>query len=718
MTEQDQINPELAVRHKDMTDWNSPPTVQDLKNDFTESDATRTSQETKVREWLDNLHVTGKAKPKSRKGRSEAQPKLIRKQAEWRYAALSEPFLSSPDMFKVAPVTWEDKKSAIQNGLVLNNQFNTKIGKQAFIDEYVRTNVDEGTAIVKVSWEFEEEEYQAEEPMMEFYENPEMAPIHEQLNVLMEQNPAEYYADVPFELQEAHRVTMEEGVPVEARVIGTQIVTKTRTLKNQPDLEVCDYREVTIDPSCKGDMKKCRFVVHTFQTSLDELKRDGRYKNLDLVGNSSTDILNAPDDTVESTSTFEFKDKARKQFTVHEYWGFWDIDGTGLVKPIVATWVDNVFIRLEDNPYPHKRIPFVITQYLPVRKSVYGEPDGHLLEDNQKISGAVTRGMIDIMARSANGQTGMRKDMLDATNKRKFERGQDYEFNANVDPRQGVHMHTYAEIPQSAQYMLNLQGMEAESMTGVKAYSAGLSGQALGETATGVRGVLDAASKREAGILRRLATGITEIGRMILSMNAEFLDEREVIRITNEKFVEVKRDDLAGNFDLRLSISTAEEDNAKAQELSFMLQTMGNNMDFEMRNTVMADIARLRKMPELAEKLENFQPQPDPAEQEIKQLEIEKLKREIAEIESRIPKNHADAQLDMAKAREVSSNADLKDLDFVEQESGVKQERELQKQGAQARANMQLESHKAALNEKSERLKGLTEYLKQKSSAN
>jgi hypothetical protein len=65
----------------------------------------------------------------------------------------------------------------------------------------------------------------------------------------------------------------------------------------------------------------------------------------------------------------------------------------------------------------------------------YGEPDGELLEDNQRVVGAITRGMLDTMGRSANGQTGIRKDMLDATNRRKFEKGLDYEFNPNVDPR-------------------------------------------------------------------------------------------------------------------------------------------------------------------------------------------------------------------------------------------------------------------------------------------
>jgi hypothetical protein len=37
---------------------------------------------------------------------------------------------------------------------------------------------------------------------------------------------------------------------------------------------------------------------------------------------------------------------------------------------------------MEENPFPDKKLPFISVQYLPTRKSIYGEPDGALLEDN------------------------------------------------------------------------------------------------------------------------------------------------------------------------------------------------------------------------------------------------------------------------------------------------------------------------------------------------
>lgn len=681
-----------------LTNWVNPPTLRDLKQDLQDARNVHASQETRIAGWLDNLNVTGKAKVITPKGSSSIVPKLIRKQAEWRYAALSEPYLSTDDVFKVEPVTWEDRDAAQQNKLVLNNQFNTKINKVSFIDTLIRTCVDEGTAIVKVGWDFFEEEYETQEPEVQYVIDPSFAQTIQYIDQLKHTSPSQYATDVPDELKTAYEMSMQNRHPVRPNVVGQKTVKKMRTCKNAPTVEVCDYRNVVVDPTCHGDIDKAGFVIYSFESSLSQLEKDGKYKNLKQINVANNGPLNEPDHRSNlDAAAFQFSDEPRKKIVVHEYWGFWDIDKTGVVKPIVAAWVGDVMIRMEENPFPDKQLPFVIIQYLPVRRSTHGEPDGVLIEDNQKIAGAVTRGMIDIMAKSANGQTGMRKDMLDVTNKKKYESGLDYEFNGNVDPRVGVHMHTYPEIPQSAGMMLQLQNQEAESLTGVKTFSQGVSGNALGDVAAGIRGALDAASKRELGILRRISAGIVAIGRKFVSMNAKFLEPEEVVRITNEEFVKVRRDDLPGNFDIKLGVTTAEEDEKKAQELAMMLQTMGPNMDPDMTKMILSDIARLRKMPDLAKKIENYTPQPDPMAVQKAQLEIALLQAQIATEQAKAASLGASAQLhsvkagtEVAKQDHLKADTDQKNLDFVEQESGVHQERALQQTSEQAKSQGQL----------------------------
>lgn len=686
---QNQEKPFVLESDVKLTNWKKEPKLQELKADLQQAQTSHRTHISNVDRWLDNLHVRGSAQVETGKGRSKIVPKLIRKQAEWRYPALSEPFLSTSDLFQIDPVTHEDKKAAMQNELVLNNQFQTKINKTAFIDWYVRKAVNEGTVIVRTGWDFQEEEVEEVVPEYQYVLDPTVQEQYQQLAQMQQVEPDTYASQDPA-LIAGFEMSQQYGQPLRAQQVGETKQKVKKVVRNQPTLEVCDIRNVYVDPTCDGDMDKAQFVIHSFESSLSELKRDGRYKNLEKINveNAST-YSDADHSYADGAQTFSFSDSARKKLTVYEYWGYWDIDGSGIVRPIVATWVSNVLIRLDDNPFPDGRPPFVIVAYLPKTGTVYGEPDGELLEDNQKILGAVTRGMIDLLGKSANSQTGFAKNMLDATNKIRYERGQDYEFNPHADPRQGVYMHTYPEFPQSAMAMLQLQNGEAESLTGVRAFAGqgGITGANLGDTAAAVRGALDAASKREMAILRRLSAGILQIGRKILGMNAQFLSEEEVVRITNSQFVKVRRDDLAGNFDIRLTISTAEADQAKAQELAFMLQTMGNTMDPAMSRMILAEIARLHKLPDIAFKIEQYQPQPDPMQQQLQQLEMQKLQAEIALLQAQAQEagtkaglNTAKVPVEQARAGNMASERDLKDLDFLQKQDGTQHAREIEKE--------------------------------------
>ena len=681
--------------------WTNPPTLLKLKSDLEGAKESHDVQCALIRNWLDYLNITGSVKRPKSTTSSNIQPKLIRKQAEWRYPSLSEPFLSAENVFSIEPVTFEDVEAARQNGLVLNHQFNTKIDKVAFIDAAVRNLTNEGTAIIQLGWDSQEEEVTELKPIVEFTVNPEVSPLLQELEDIQREDPNKYNSEVPDELKQAHAYSIQEGIPYEATIVGMEEVIVIKSVQNAPTVELREYQNVIVDPSCKGELSKARFIVNRFETSLAELQEvEDRYFNLDVINLNTNTPVEDNEGSDINPSNFNFSDNARKRIVAYEYWGYWDVKNTDDVVPIITTWVGDTIIRMEENPFPDKGLPFVFIPLLPVKNSIYGEPDGELLKDNQDIIGAVSRGMIDVMGKSANGQRGFRKDALDATNKRKFKTGRDYEYNGNVDPRMAFHTHTYPEIPQSANYMINLQNAEAESMTGVKAFNAGISGDALGSVATGVRGALDAAGRRETGIVRRLANGLAIVGKKIISMNSEFLDDTEIVRITNESFVAIQRDALAGNFDLTVAITSIQEDEAKAQELSFILQTMGNTVEQEISMKVLRDIARLRKMPELAKELDNWQPTPDPMQQQIQQLEIQKLQKEIAELDSKARENMAEAALDMAKANNINSDTDLKNLNYVEQESGVHQEREKELRSVQGQANEALEITKHHLQDK------------------
>lgn len=680
-----------------LTGWEKEPSVAKLVEDLEASRPAHDTHVTRVKFWNDLLKIAGKAKAPAIKGRSQVQPKMIRRQAEWRYSALTEPFNSSDKLFDVKPATFEDANAARQNELVLNHQFRTKINRVRFIDDYVRANVDEGSAIVRVGWNRIVKEVEKEVPVWSYLapQSAEELQLLDEAIQLKDQDPRQFNEQAPIELQKAVAYFEETGQPSVVTQSGTEKVKVEEVLDNRPLLRVVNPENIYFDPTCGPDLEKATFVIESFETSQAELKKEPkRYKNLNYVNWEAASAVTEPNHAPVSADTnFNFKDDLRKKVVAYEYWGLWDIHGNGELVPIIATWIGSVMVRLELNPFPDERPPYVVANYMPVKRDLLGEPDAELLEDNQKILGAITRGIIDLLGRSANGQQGMAKGMLDAVNKRRFDNGENYEFNPNITPQAGYVEHTYPEVPQSALMVLQMMNQEAEALTGVKAFSGGLSGDAFGQVATGIKGVLDAAAKREMAILRRLAAGLVQIGRKICAMNAVFLSAEETIRITNTDFVTVKREDLKGDYDLQVDISTAEVDNNKAQDLAFMLQTMGPNGDFEISRMILIEIARLKRMYELAESLKRFEPKPDPLLEAKTKAEVMKLQKEVEKLDSEIALNRARAAEAMARANQT-------DLDTIEQETGTTHARGIEAAGAQAQANQDLEVTKALVKSK------------------
>ncbi len=612
--------------------------LKNLKADMKEAERLQREWFIKREEW--SSQTKGAPYGNEVEGKSKIVSKDIKKQLEWMLPSITDPFLSTADVVKCNPVTYEDSKAARQNELLLNTQFCRKFNRYNFIMKATKVLVTEGSVVVQTGWDYEEEEFEAEVEVIK---------------------------------------VDEDGM----EFVDTEMSTQTTVVRNQPTAVVCRNEDIFIDPTCMDDIDKCQFVIHRYESNLNALKQDGRYENLDKVEAAQYSLTNEPQYLREDQTYFEFKDKPRKKFVVHEYWGNYDVDGDGIAEPIVCAWVGSTIIRLESNPYPDKKPPFVIVPFSAVPFQMFGEALAETIGDNQKVKTAITRGMIDNMAKSNNAVVATRKGALDAVNRKKFLKGENFEFNGTpADFWQGG----YNQLPSSAFDMLNLQNNEIESQTGFKSFSGGINSGALGGTATGARGALDATSTRRLNLVRNMSENmIKPIMRKWMAYNAEFLEEEEVVRITNDEYVPVRRDDLAGNIDIDISISTSEDNAAKSQELSFLLQTVGPNEDPAIRREIMAQIMDLMRMPEQAKRIREYQPQPDPVQQKMQELQIAKLEAEIEKIRADAAnklassvENEADrdeklaqAELKRAQARKLMSEADNLDMDFLRKDEMI-----------------------------------------------
>lgn len=650
--------------------------LSNLKADFTASKLLRNELDQKIARWKSEYN----AEPYGNEvnGRSKLVSRDIKKQSEWQHAALIEPFVSTPDIIKANPVTSEDAEIAPKIEVLLNTQFCRQFSRYNFMTKALKVLDQEGTVVIRTGWEYEEKVVEVEEDRE--IPNPDYQRAIEAVN------------------QGITDPSILQGI--EPTLITKVRVRKTKPVKNHPTAMVCRNEDIFIDPTCQDDMDKCQFVIYRYETDMTTLKQAGIYKNLDkikiptgLTGTNDTEYI------TEDSTSFRFSDTARKKIVVHEYWGNYDINGDDIAEPIVCTWIDNTIIRLEDNPFPDKKPPFLIVPFSAIPFKLYGESNAELLSDIQKIKTAIYRGFIDNMALSNNGQKGIKKGSLDEYNKQRFLNGENFEFNHYASD---FFIGNFNELPSSIFNVLTLMNNEAESITGVASFNTGINGNALGSTATSIRGAIDSASTRRLNIVRNISENLVKpLLRKWLAYDAMFLDEESQYRITNDTFVYLKRDDLGANIDIDLSISTSDDNRAKAQELAFVLQTVGPSEDPRLRKILMAQIAQLYRMPDLAKMIMDYKPEPDPMAEQMQQLQMQLLQAEIANTQAKAGENTVDqdvkrakVQTELAKAKSLNSMADKTDLDYVHQYSGIKEKEALQRQQLQNQFNIDRETLK------------------------
>ena len=96
-TEFMKLKPTELVNRVKLTNWQKEPTVSELKYDLQQAKHTQSIYLSKLDYW-DKLYEAPKFGNSKHKG-SRVNPKLVRKQAEWSIPSLTEPFLSTSNLF-------------------------------------------------------------------------------------------------------------------------------------------------------------------------------------------------------------------------------------------------------------------------------------------------------------------------------------------------------------------------------------------------------------------------------------------------------------------------------------------------------------------------------------------------------------------------------------------------------------------------------------------
>lgn len=616
-----------------------------VKSDYKASEIVKNDNDNKVAKWeaIRDSRPYGTEQDHKSKYVSDLTAKLL----SWQIPSIVDPFVSSKDLISCKPFTHADYPLAEQEETVLTHQFIQTLDHYAFMTDLVTWAAEKGTAFVKTGWEFKEEEQEVEVPV--------------------------------------EAVDPISGQPI---IVGTRLEKQMVTVVNRPTRELIDPLDVRVDPTCRGNIAKAKFVIHDFESDLSTLTKDGRYKDLDKLKASLE-----KDETWQTRDyaddTFSFSDDARKKVIVHEYWGELDPDDSGVTKPMVITWVNDVVIREEENPLPGQEIPFERAVYKRKPGFIYGEPLAALVGKNQHIDSVLHRGIFDDMKLANNGQTGTKKGFTDEVNLRKMKQGLDFEYNTTMAD---VYQDQYRGLNQSVFQVLAKNEQSAESSVGVSLMNHGNGGNALGSSAAAVTATTTSSAKREMHIVRGIAEDcLIPILKKFSRYNREFLSPEEVEKITDKPYVEPLNDNV---FDIKMTLESAETRAAKAQSTGFVLQTMGPNMPQAQQQKLLSRYMKLIGEPDIAKEIEEFQPQPDPLQEQINKLQIAKLEAEVANERAKAAENEADIALKRAKTRELESRSDITDLDYLERESGMPHQREMEKKAMDIDGKLAQEQYK------------------------
>ena len=163
-----------------------------------------------------------------------------------------------------------------------------------------------------------------------------------------------------------------------------------------------------------------------------------------------------------------------------------------------------------------------------------------------------------------------------------------------------------------------------------------------------------------------------------------------------------------------------------------LAQTNASVMDPEINKMIWAKILKLKKQPDLAQQILEFQPEPDPVAEQLKQMQLqnaillnEKIKKEIEEIDSRVHErvsrvleNEQDVGTKMAnerllisQAEKTQAEADELNRKFVDEATGASRDRQLEDKVLDAKSNY--ETMKMDMQGSNERVKMELEHKKE-----
>lgn len=490
-------------------------------------------------------------------GRSTIVSSDVMDTIEWMMPSLMRVFTAAQDIIVIEPVGGEDVESAEQHQALINYQFTYKMDGFTKFYTWFKDALIYGLGVVKLTWEtfYDKREFSYEEL------------TQEQFQALASQQNISIEAFDEYEVANVELYSPEKG-EIERTVLPSTTMYKNvkgfikRITYSGPWLETIPVSSFYIEPGARS-VREANFVAHRVRRTLDYLKRmqrEGVYHNVEnLIPNTEGDEEDYDKYYLLESQSKHGKDvddlpdiPGREYKWVWECWVKLDVDGDGLLEPLLVTICDDVVLRVEENPFDHGEPPFeTIVPIIDCHK-IYGVSITDLVLEFQRLKTALYRNVFDNVAFSINNWFLVRRDSgTDITALAQVKPGS-VVFTEDVN--EGVREMTPRPLPPGIFNLFEYLDSSKENRTGVTRYNQGLNAASLNKTATGISAIMTASQQRIELIARLFAeTGVKHLFRKMISLNQQFITNDFVLRLFGKPLM-ISPDKLDGSFDLMVNV--------------------------------------------------------------------------------------------------------------------------------------------------------------------
>lgn len=508
-------------------------------------------------------------------GRSTIVSSDVLDTVEWVMPSIMRIFTASEDVVVLQPMGSEDVRPAELMQQLLNYQFTYKMDGFTKFYTWFKDAFVYGTGVVKLTWDTN---YTRKSFFYDELSAHEFEELSNNKNISVE----------GFDEYDVIETTLDSS--------GMEVTSQSMVYKNVkgfvkrvnysgPCIENIPLSCFYIEPGART-ISEANFVAHRVKRTMDYLRRmqrDGVYHNVDQIvpnadGNSETSEYAKYAYMETSTLSIELEDRkldspGREEVWVWECYVKLDVNGDGLLEPLLVTLVGDTIVRIQENPFDHGEPPFEILVPIIDTHKFFGLSLTGLVSEFQRMKTALLRNVFDNMAFGVNRYFLVRRES--GTDTRTLQNIRPGSVVMTDDPANSVREMAPAPLPPFLFQFLEYLDQMKEARVGVSRFQQGLDPKALSHTATGISSMLNASQQRLELIARLFGeTGVKALFRKMISMNQQFIDLDFTVRLL-DKEIQITPDALDGSFDLRVNVGTgAGLQDAKMGQFNQLLNIM------------------------------------------------------------------------------------------------------------------------------------------------